>query len=598
MHRLIAHHGLIQNRCPFVLRTRLQCAPLRVQAQQLNEGRGSASPVKNDGSTESAAASTLQEQLTLPEELKDTASHGHVVTPREDIDTQKYSNRSTQDFGAYVAGGITQDVGVAPTAPVRESAVQPPKKEETTQEEGDKPERKYLRRIPLPKRFPPLLREIQSVGHDHEISKTDRPRKSLDRSVVSTEILEAELRWVSRNHPHPKAVRNILEILIRDRKVKPSAAHYEALILANCFPELGTVENVKMILEEMEREGILIEPSIYYAVLTVLTVHPDTYLRTTIIQKLRQQWVSIPEFYAQLNAVAMIREGQLELATVELDNFQQKRIPIASWIWVIYVHAVCDRRDFEALLQILYKLPDEGFLFPRPTLLHLLVTASEHDSLDVTKYLWHSYVESMHIVPNEDLCMTVLRLAAKHQDLKLAESIAVVLESVAGDRLTMPPSLVDRPPPTKHETMSLTFDSPDLPDFECDSLSQYRTGSNDAGFETVTGATGLWGRMASSATSGPDSMSESERELQSEPLAMAFSTPLPLPHPAIRLRSRNLPEEAVQIIRDLGINTDRRGRNRRHRGILYPLFRKESGLRGARSDPRQALMQGWDWRKK
>jgi hypothetical protein len=127
--------------------------------------------------------------------------------------------------------------------------------------------RNYLRRIPKPKRYKPLLWEIQKIGRDYV--KAGRAFKSLDRSVVATETLQGELRWIARNTPHPAPIRNILKILVSERQVKPTPSDYEALILGQCFPEHGSAENVKIILEEMEREGVPMEPSVLYAVLTV-----------------------------------------------------------------------------------------------------------------------------------------------------------------------------------------------------------------------------------------------------------------------------------------------------------------------------------------
>ncbi|KAL2434156.1 hypothetical protein ABEF95_014807 [Exophiala dermatitidis] len=572
MHRSLAKHGLIHNLHALALRRTLTRVTPGSWKPGLNGGRAPQSSDRHDELLADGFTSQPTEQSgsqTLHEPQGNNTSNTQV----QRTDVQKEETEK--------AGQSCEDTG-----------------------------RGYLRSVLTPKRYPPLLREIQRHGGNYKISsKKGRTQKSLDRSIASTETLEDELKWVARNYPHPHAIRNILKILIEDRKVKPSAAHYEALILANCFPELGSVENVKSILEEMEREGVLIEPAIYYAVLTVLAVHPDTYLRTTIIRKLREQWVSIPEQYAHFNVVAMIREGQLDLATVEMENLQQKQIPIPPWIWTIYIHAICDRHDFEGLLQVLYQLFDTGFIFPRPTLLHLLIQASQHGSLDVTKWVWYGYVETMHIMPNEELCIDVLRLAVTYEDRKLAESVIVVLESVAGDVLTTPPSLVDKSPPTKHELWSLTFNSPDLSGMEDLSVD---TGAQDGNETSNTAGTGTNNAVdnageksksdsaslsssrspSTSKSSAPQPRSESKR------LAMAFSTPLPLPPPHKPPPPRPLPEEAIQLLGKLGIKYFPTRRGRKRRGNLYPLFRKESGLRGARFDPQLALVQGWDWRKK
>ncbi|KIX05346.1 uncharacterized protein Z518_06218 [Rhinocladiella mackenziei CBS 650.93] len=436
--------------------------------------------------------------------------------------------------------------------------------------------RKYLREIKLPKRFPKLLEVKRKLGRAYPFSRV--------RHVVSTELLTEELRWVSRYTPHPDAIRNILRILIQDRKVKPTSDHYEALILGNCFPEHGSADNVKVILQEMEREGIPIEAHVCGAVLMVLTVHPDTQLRTSILQRLSQLQTFSADEYAELSIAAMIREDQLEMATVQLERLQKENRNIGKWTWIMYIHAVCDRHDFDALLQLLYRLSDSRFLFPRPTLLHLLVTASENGNMDVTKWVWHGYVEGMHIIPNEAICMSVLRLAADNRDLNLAESVGLVLQSVAGDTMTIPPSLMDLPQRStqwtykkiKDEKNSLTFDSPDLLEFP--------TGSHPP-----------------SSNQDTDAENNPISDISSESLAVAFSTP-PALRPAALTAPRRPPTEALRIFADLGIDaqkltaplrTDKRGR-----GNLFPLFRKETGLRGARFDPRLALMETWDWKKK
>ena len=86
---------------------------------------------------------------------------------------------------------------------------------------------------------------------------------------MPSETLEEELHWLAHKAPHPMSIHNILTILIKDRKIKPTAGHYEALILGNCYPEYGSVENVKTILRDLEREGTPLDPLCYFAILKV-----------------------------------------------------------------------------------------------------------------------------------------------------------------------------------------------------------------------------------------------------------------------------------------------------------------------------------------
>jgi hypothetical protein len=470
-----------------------------------------------------------------------------------------------------------------------------------------------------PKRFRTLLQEVRRSGANHPRGlldlNTGKPEKILSRKVLSTEVLEAELRWVARNAPAPRAVRNILRILLEERRIKPTPSHYEALILGQCHPEFGSIGNVKIILQEMEREGLPFEAPILLAVLTVLSVHPDAYLRNSILDRLAKQQFALPNSYAHLNILALIREEQLEMATVELEKLSQKnqRSLIPNWLWAIYMHAICDlRQDFDALIQLLYRLSDSGFLFPRPTLLHLLMKASKAGDIHVTKFVWHGYVESMHIVPNEELCMSVLRVAAKENDLKLAESVAIVLESVAGNEMTDPPALEyhGREPTREEHNRKSDSSSPasvgSIGGFnECSKSEDFSQTSASASPTIVLPKAEQLAPDATiptpTTTSGPNpSSSDSE-------LAAAFSTPLPLPNPALPPPPpRPLPREALALLSSLGI-TDfdsktapigHRRRRKPARGILYPLFREEMGLAGARFDPRLALLKGWDWRKK
>lgn len=138
-------------------------------------------------------------------------------------------------------------------------------------QQDERPPPRFMRRIRKPKRFPRLIWERKRLARAGKItdSTTGGPPKVFSRAILDTEVLEGELRWVSRTAPHPKTMGNLLQILIGQRKVKPTPEHYEALILGNCFPELGSVDSVKTILQEMEREDIPFEPLVLFAVLMV-----------------------------------------------------------------------------------------------------------------------------------------------------------------------------------------------------------------------------------------------------------------------------------------------------------------------------------------
>lgn len=58
-------------------------------------------------------------------------------------------------------------------------------------------------------------------------------------------------------------------MLVKQRGEKPDSRHYYALILANSDAALGSVEEVKRLLQEMENERIPIDSTVHHAVLRV-----------------------------------------------------------------------------------------------------------------------------------------------------------------------------------------------------------------------------------------------------------------------------------------------------------------------------------------
>jgi hypothetical protein len=363
------------------------------------------------------------------------------------------------------------------------------------------------------------------------------------RESRTSDQLMAEFMWASQNFPFPRPMERILKILIEERKVKPTSSHYEGLILSQGHPEHGSIENVKTLLRELEEENMALGLPVLLATLTVLAVHPDTHLRCAVLDRLAEQHGDLPVSFAYLNIIALIREDQLEMATIELERLSQKNsgTPVPNWVWTVYLHAVCDlRRDFDGLLQLMYRLSDSGFQFPRPTLLYLLEEASKDGHVPVIKFIWAGYVRSMHIIPSEALCMCVLRAATKAQARKLAESAALVLQSVAGNTETDPPELEVEYARAKE----LNGDTPN----------------------------------------------ENTQSTQGH-------TRKHTPPPATQVPLHTISAEALDLLASLGI--DRFDPNlpdyqpelhtKQNLGLMYPFFPRAQGLAAARFDPRLAL---------
>jgi hypothetical protein len=252
----------------------------------------------------------------------------------------------------------------------------------------------------------------------------------------------------------------------------------------------------------------------------------------------------------------MIREGQLELARAEINNLTQKGIAIEPWIWPILIHEICDRGDFETVLRLLHDLEDSGYTTPPSTLAYLLEKSSEAGDYQLTRLLWRRYVESMHIPSTQTICLDTMRIAAKNNDLKLAESVAIVLEHLTTSTMTAERTNTT---PSAHEKpldMDTMFG-------ESDNLEEHKDDSH-----AIT---------RDISTNHPSS-----------PQAPQTQIPIPI-HPTT---------EARTILSDLRRKHNSVRQTREHRrGNLYPLFPNEEGMREARFDPSMALLRPFGWWK-
>lgn len=117
---------------------------------------------------------------------------------------------------------------------------------------------------------------------DNEAWST-RPRRTqasytppaLKKSTAATlaKVPPGEIeRWLSRLVKEPGKYHECaqcVEYLITERKIEPSAFHYDILIRANADPELGSATVVKNLLREMKEMEILPTLSVYHGALLV-----------------------------------------------------------------------------------------------------------------------------------------------------------------------------------------------------------------------------------------------------------------------------------------------------------------------------------------
>ena len=145
---------------------------------------------------------------------------------------------------------------------------------------------------------------------------------------------------------------------------------------------------------------------------------------------MKSQWLGISREARQDIIASLIRENELELAQAEISKIQKQGHFLPPWLRVMLVHALCEEKDFEAILRFAYRLYDNKGDLPPSTWLHLLRHASEHNGCHLMEWIWLHHVEPMYIKPDADTSIKLLKLAAREGKHRIAESAYVTLRAL------------------------------------------------------------------------------------------------------------------------------------------------------------------------
>jgi hypothetical protein len=160
------------------------------------------------------------------------------------------------------------------------------------------------------------------------------------------------------------------------------------------------------------------------------SVWPDRDLLHDILEQMKDQWIPLTNEARHDLAAAWLRMGEIELAQDEITNMEEDGTPIKPWLYCLLVEALSNRKDFEAILRLVYHLHDgsQPTELPRLTWLMILQQASRDGHFPLTEWIWEHYVEPMYIKPDSQTCINSLRLAAAEGKHRLALSVHGVLK--------------------------------------------------------------------------------------------------------------------------------------------------------------------------
>jgi hypothetical protein len=126
----------------------------------------------------------------------------------------------------------------------------------------------------------------------------------------------------------------------------------------------------------------------------------------------------------------MMREGQLELARMEIERLEDTGSPVPLWLYTSMSHHLVQANDYEALSALLHRLHDKRIDPPRKTFSYLLDMAAQAGNLAVTQWIWAHHVDPMFITPSKECCIRMIELATEEGQLSLASRALLVLSTV------------------------------------------------------------------------------------------------------------------------------------------------------------------------
>lgn len=286
----------------------------------------------------------------------------------------------------------------------------------------------YLGDRQIPKEIRKATDDVATIPY-HSTSRTAgfKARRGQDSTELSDDQLYEELRRASSAGDYPR-IHTVLEIMIKERGVKPDRRHYQALLLANTSAQHGSPVEVAGIVEEMEEEGIGLDSAAYHAIIKVLAVHPDYLLRRRILEEFRQRWFALSNDGWHDVIVGLLRDKQLDLAVETLQSVQQEGIRIQPWLYDMLIFGLCDVGEYDEALAILRFRVDNGEQLISGNVWHyLLDRASGAFHLAGTVFVWRKRVETSYLNPCSGICLNVLDTAARHEDLRLATDVIRVV---------------------------------------------------------------------------------------------------------------------------------------------------------------------------
>ncbi|KAF5603615.1 uncharacterized protein FSUBG_7172 [Fusarium subglutinans] len=214
---------------------------------------------------------------------------------------------------------------------------------------------------------------------------------------------------------------NIVRFLLKHRNYPPDALIYESLMTAMADPQ-GSSKGVRKLLDDMNFQNVPLTADICYLALEALGVHPDYILRQEVVQIMEQHWFEFTMPAKQSIAVAMLREGQFELALSKFEQLLEGPGHVDLWVYDIFILEFGREGFLDEMLHILKKRKfargsDNAFRSIQHMALDMFSQGFHHEG---TTFVWRDVVNIPIHSPSYGMTENVLATGARHGDTELA----------------------------------------------------------------------------------------------------------------------------------------------------------------------------------
>ncbi|KAF2713210.1 hypothetical protein K504DRAFT_350411, partial [Pleomassaria siparia CBS 279.74] len=260
------------------------------------------------------------------------------------------------------------------------------------------------------------------------------PRDSLTPSsqtpalhLLSTADLYERLRkeGAAGKYDH---VQNLLQILVKDRREKPNAQMYAAVLHSFCDSHHGTAGKVRKVLDEMKEMGIELDGRGCHCVLEALAVHPDYLLRAEVLEYMRERWYNLTDRGHNMVVAGYLRERNFEQALEKIADMISKRVVVEPWLWDKTMWLLLDYGEIEEAYQTLLTRQSYGAgKLSNALWSYFMDCAASVHNYDAVNTIWQSQVIPGYVKIGTAACLNILTLAGRKGDVKLATDVFRVL---------------------------------------------------------------------------------------------------------------------------------------------------------------------------